>query len=125
MYGATELMTVVDVSAIRAKVDAYGSRYAIWHDDLIPQDFTGQKSINFYMQSKTAESEVDIYSYLINCRAATMNESIDIAYTVQNTINRKSNFDCFIYIQPLATIPPMDDRDNYNTPLDCIVKMRI
>jgi hypothetical protein len=125
MFGAEQIFAILNVAAIQAKVDAYGSAYAIWNDVLIPQDFTGTKSINFYMQATPTETEVDIYSYSINCRAQTMNEAQDIANTIINTINRKSNSDCFVYLQPLMVIPPMDDTDNYNAALDVVLKKRI
>ena len=124
MIGATELYSAINVAAIQAKVDVYNSGYAIWSDVQIPQDFTGDKSINFYMNATPVETEIDIYSYTINCRSNTMNEAMDIANAIISTINRKSYSDCFIYLQPMPIISPMDDTDNYNAPIDAVIKLR-
>ena len=123
MFGSTQLYTALNTAAITAKVDTFKSAAAIFSDMLIPQDFTGNKSINFYMASRTQDSEVEIYTYTINCRALTYNLSRDIANAVINAISRKNYSDCFIYITPQATLSPLDDRDTYNTTLEAVVKL--
>ncbi|MDD4689074.1 MAG: hypothetical protein PHE51_04930 [Eubacteriales bacterium] len=124
MFGEDKLFTALNVAAIQAKVDALTSGYAIWSDLLIPQDFTGTKSINFYMSSRLPESEVDMYNYTINCRAETMNEAMDISNTIISTVSRKSYTDCFIYMTQMAIIPPIDDTDSYNSVIEAIIKLR-
>lgn len=122
MLGIEQLYTALNVAGIQATIDAYGAGYAIFADMVIPQDCTADKTINFYMESAPTETEVDIYSYSVNCRAKTMSEAMTIASTIISTTNRKNYSDCFLYIQPLPVIPPQDDTDNYNAPLSVTLK---
>jgi len=124
MFGASELYTALNVAAIQAKVDRYGTGYAIFSDHLIPSDCEAVKTVNFYMVSRLPESEVDMYSYLINCRALTMGEALDISKTIIDAVSRKTYDDCFIYMVPSRVIPPMDATDNYNAPIEAIIKLR-
>lgn len=124
MFGAGELLTAVNVSAITNLLDAYGTGKALFSDSLIPSDFTGNKSINFYMAVPFTNREYKEYRYTIHCRAKTYNESIAIAYAVYTAINRVHYTDYFILCDVLSTIPPQDVNDNYNTPVEALIKQR-
>jgi hypothetical protein len=124
MFGSSELYSALNVAAIQAKVDAYGTGYAIFSEHVIPEDCEGNKTVNFYMMSRLPESEIEMYNYIINCRALTMGEAMDISNTIINTISRATYNDCFIYAVPLVVIPPMDSTDNYNSPIEAIIKLR-
>ncbi|MCP4585640.1 hypothetical protein [Pseudoalteromonas sp.] len=122
-FGSTEMSAALKVSAITDLLDTYASNPAIFDDVVIPQTFTGKKSINFYLTSQYS-SEAEIYDYTINCRAATMGESRTIASTVIDTISRENGSNYYIYCEVLGTISPADSLDNFNTPLTATIKLK-
>lgn len=124
MFGSSELCAAVNVSAITGLLDSYGTGKALFNDNLIPEDFTGNKSINFYMAGPLLNREYEEYRYTLHCRAKTYKESIAIAYAVQTAINRVNYSDYYILCGALATIPPADSTDNYNTPVEALIKKR-
>ncbi len=125
-FGSTEMYSALNVSAITDLLDTYVSNPAIFDDVVIPQDFTDEKSINYSFLSESP-NEVKIYNYIINCRAQTLNVSRTIAQTVIDTISRENGLlngtKYSIYATITATIGPFDDRDNYNTPVDAVLKL--
>ena len=129
MFGNNELYGALNVSAITNELDIYeassGSKPALFRDDIVPQDFTGSKSINFYPSaSYDARLEFDQYEYTINCRGASFNDSQFLADVVTNEINRQSKDGHNITVFVLGVIPPENDQDNYNTPITATLKMR-
>jgi len=125
MFGATEIYTALNVTAITNLIDTYGSGKALFNDSLIPADFTGKKSINFYLVSPIiGANELEEYEYSVNCRAATFNGSLTMAYTVHTALNRIHGVDSFKLSLVLNTIPPADSTDLYNTPVTIKLKMR-
>ena len=123
MYGSEDLFTALNVSAITAGLDNYvvgeDTYKALFGGNVLPDDFSGDKSINFYMSTPyNAAMEYGDYSYTVNCRAGTYNESLTIAQSVVDNINRAFEGDSFFICSVLATLPPVDDRDNFNTPIE-------
>jgi hypothetical protein len=106
-------------------LDSFGTGKALFNDSLIPEAFTGKKSINFYLISPIiGASELEEYEYSINCRADTFNKSLTMAYTVHTALNRVHGVDSFKLSSVLKTIPPQDSTDVYNTPISIKLKMR-
>ena len=129
MYGSEDLFTALNVSAVTTGLDNYvvgeDTYKALFGSNVLPSDFSGDKSINFYMSLPyNASTMVPEYGYTINCRAETFNESRTIAQSVVDNINRESYSDYFLICSVLATLPPADDRDNYNTPVEVTIKNR-
>jgi hypothetical protein len=127
LFGSDELYSAVNVSAVTTLLDAdttTSSGKALYADSRIPQSFTGNKSINFYMAYTYNPKEYEEYRYTIHCRAKTYLESIAIAYAVLNEIHRVNYTGYYIYCSVLATISPADDTDNYNTPVEALIKKR-
>jgi len=129
MFGSTDIYNALNVSAITTGLDNYvvgeTTYKALFDAVILPQDFTGQKSINFYMLTpRNFGLDYEIYRYIVNCRAATYNESRTIAQNVLNEINRESYTDYYIVCSLVPTIKPVDDTDNYNTPIEIILKKR-
>lgn len=119
------IYNALNVSGITALLGTYKTKTAIFSDALIPQDCTAEKTINFY--ASAPYSGVVEYSeliYTINCRAKTMKDSQTIAAAVRTAINRVSGIDYYITVDIIPTIPPADDRDNYNTPVEAKLKKR-
>jgi len=125
MFGATEIYTALNVVGITNLLDTYGAGKALFNDSLIPDNFTGKKSINFYLISPIiGASELEEYEYSVNCRAATFDKSLTMAYTVHSALNRVHGIDSFKLSSVLQTIPPQDSTDVYNTPISIKLKMR-
>jgi len=129
MYGSADLFTALNVSAITDGLDNYvvgeNTYKALFGSNVLPSDFTGNKSINFYMSMPfNAALDYEQYNYSANCRAGTYNESLTIAKSVIDEVNRKSYTNYFITVLLLPTIKPLDDTDNYNTPLELTIQKR-
>jgi len=126
MFGSSEMYTALNITDITSLLDTYASSPALFSDDLLPQDFgADKKSINYYRVGLyDGGLEYSNYSYSINCRAKSKTESETIAQAVKDGINRTSYSDYFIVVNVLQTIPPIDDTDSYNTPLETTIKGR-
>lgn len=121
-HNGTLLLNLIEANAtILAAVDAYGvSGKAIFHDNVLPSDFTGAKSINIY---QIAPSDMtmghDEFRYSASCRANTFGESLDLAKTLVSQLNRYLLNTKGIKMSILPTIPPkVETGDNYNTPVE-------
>lgn len=125
MFGSDLLYSALNVSAITDLLDSYESGKALFGDYLVPQDFTGSKSINFYMiNAYDASLDYKNYGYSINCRANDLDTSRSLAIAVIDEINRSNYTDCYMVCTVLSTIPPTDDTDNYNTPVEVTIKQQ-
>jgi len=105
---------------IKAAVDTYNStEYAIWNDSVLPQDFSGNKSILVY-QVAPANFTLghDNIRYSASCRANTYIESRAIATLLISKLNRYNIKGEGIKMSLLPTIGPQDSTDNYNTPVE-------
>jgi hypothetical protein len=131
MLGATEIYTALNVASITSLIDTYtnqeGTEYpAIFEDNIIPSDLElSKKTINFYRSTFTDMArDLEQYTYTINCRAGTYKESDAIADAVITVLNRVGTSSVFTTCKLMTVIPPFDVRDNYNTPIECIIKMK-
>ena len=139
MFASEEIFNALNVSAITSLLDTYtdsGSTSvpALFDAMVLPEDFTGSKSINFYInEPRNAALSFEVYVYTVNCRSddysGTNTTSRDIADAVINTINQEGNSegglsDYYTTCSVLATIPPADGEDNYNTPIEVTIKLR-
>ena len=125
MFGADKIYTALNVTGITTLLDSFGTGKALFNEMIMPESFTSDKSINFYLIAPIiGASELEEYEYSVNCRAATMNESLTMAYTVHTALNRVHGVDSFKLSSVLRTIPPIDPDDVYNTPITIKLKMR-
>jgi hypothetical protein len=125
MFGDTEIYTALNVTAITDLIDDYNLGPALFDDQVIPQDFEGTASINFYMNAMyNGGLEADQITYTVNCRDIDSTKSRIIAKAVFDTLNRVFYANCFMICGVLGTIPPVDDTDNYNTPVEITIKQR-
>ena len=126
MFGSDLLYTAINVTDITDLLDTVNSVKGLFNARLIPEFFTGDKVINFYMTSPFDGSvEYGNYRYNINCRAKTDGESRTIAMAVFTQINRADFSGYHINCSVLGTLPPLDDTDVFNTPISVIIKSRI
>jgi hypothetical protein len=129
MFGKTEMADALNVSAIKAVVDTFTTGlggYAIFADVVVPRALgVEKKSINFYRSASASRGhETEIYNYTINCRAQTQNEAEVIAETVIENINRVIDTDYNIVCTILPVIGPQNEIDNYNCPIEAVIKLR-
>lgn len=120
IYNGTLLLNLILADAtILASVDTYGATKAIFHDNVVPSNFTGNKSINIY-QTSPAQMVAghDEFRYTASCRGRTFDESLSIARTLITQLNRYTKDNKGIKMLLLPGIPPRDDTDNFNTPVE-------
>lgn len=122
---ATEIYTALNVSAITTLLDDYDTGKALFHGQVLPEDYSGTKSINFYRTdpiNNLLPYGLGIYS--ASCRAATESDSNALAAAVVNMINRVQTDGHMFRTSILQTIPPADSTDNYNTPVQITIIKR-
>lgn len=126
MFGSTEMYEALNVAGIYNLLDEFNGDPAIFDDVIISRDMdVGAKTINFYRTSaRPCGVDYEIYNYTINCRAQTQGEAQTIANAVIENINRIVISDYNIVCTLLAVIPPADERDNYNCPIEAVIKLR-
>lgn len=120
MYDALNQSSITDL------LDTVSSVVGLFDARAIPEFFTGFKTINFYLNGPYNGSlEWNEYLYSVNCRAKTDGESRAIAQAVFTALNRADFTDYHTTCQVLGTIPPEDDTDVFNTPIEVLLKSRI
>ena len=126
MNAATaKIYTALNKTSITNLLDSYLSGKALFAEALMPESFTGNKSINFYMATSfNGGLEYREYTYSVSCRAQTQGEAQTIAEAVFDEINRTSYGDYYIVCRVNPVIPPRDERDNYNVPVEITLKTR-
>ena len=122
---STYIYTALNVSAITDLLDDYGSSKALFHGQVLPEDYSGNSSINFYRVDPINNLlPYGLGVYTASCRSATEQESIDLAAMVVNTINRVQVSGHMFKTSMLSTIPPADSTDNFNTPVSITIIKR-
>lgn len=127
MFGTEEVYTALNVSGVTDLLSAYsfsdGSKPSLHSNRKLPDDvLKTDKSILFYMSDPyNALLDVDQYTFTIACRAPSYTESREIASAVLDNINRVSYTNCYISCQLLPTIPPANEKDNFNTVVEAKV----
>lgn len=100
---------------------------SIYNARLIPETDTSVNTINFYMTGNFDRTfEFDSLRWSINCRSNTDYTAYNIAEAVSNAINRTgetlSGKKYFSTVSILPVIPPVDDADRYNVPVEVLIK---
>ena len=125
MFGRDRLYNALNISNISDLLSTYGGEPAIFGGTIIPGSFTGDYVINFYHNGGyNAAAAYNEYTFTVNCRAPTDYESVQIAKAVIDNLNETAVTDGRIYCSLLATIPPFDETDLYNTPVTVIMKSK-
>lgn len=118
---------LLDDTAVVAAVDTVGTDPCIAVDNRAPRAWDA-KDITITIYSVGVMDDRLNYSdqpWTANCRAATYEDSQDLAALVVAALNRKSHdIEGVFYCQRLATIQPADKDDNYNSPVEIQVKRR-
>lgn len=121
-FNSTLMYNALNVLSITTLLDTDG----IFDGRAIPEDFTGFKTINFYLSGPYNGSvEWSEYPYSVNCRASTDGESRAIAEAVFNQLNRADFTGYHTNCSVLGTLPPIDSTDVFNTLVEVILKSRL
>jgi hypothetical protein len=115
---------MLNVTAVTSLIGKYKTKPSIFYSNIIPQDCTG-KTINYYaVTPANGRLEYTDVTYTVNCRSEAFSSARAIAEAVFDTLNRQGGdgFLCYCSILPVA--PPLDDRDNFNCPVEVQIKMR-
>ena len=127
MYTDTILYNIlINDSTLVSLLDSYGTDPAIFYDVIIPEDMSGFKTINYYLVEPIDVSAVLIREvYILNCRADSKTSADAIAKQTAELLNRKTlDINTFSTSKILTTIPPIDNTDVYNTPVEITIKQR-
>lgn len=127
MFNYDRIMeTIIADSAILALLDGFGLHKAVFGNSILPKEFDGTNSINFYNHiaiDPTIEYEDEFYT--LNCRAASFSDAKSIQLAVKNAFNRKSSHnDGFYTVMVMPIIPPADETDTYNGPVEVRIRKR-
>lgn len=118
-----KLATALNIPSIRAHVGTYKTKPAIFSASVIPSECTVSNTINFYRSGPlNLGDEPPLYLYTINCRASTQDASQTMAEAVAQQLHRRYCAGFYSTCRILATIPPMDSADTFNTPVASVLK---
>ena len=123
-YGGDYLYTTLSTdSAVQAITTA------IYNARMIPSDETSAKTVNFYATSPTnPRLEYFEARWSIDCRAPIESDALDLATAVVAAINRKHKTEgtksYFGVVDILWPIPPANDADVYNVPVQVYIRRR-
>lgn len=125
MFGRDRMYTALNITPISALLSTYGDDPAIFGGTRIPESFKDDYVINYYNSGVyDATTSYNEYTFTVNCRAPTDYESVEIAKAVIDNLNETAVNDGRLYCSLLATIPPFDKTDLYNTPVTVIMKSK-
>lgn len=101
----------------------------IFNARLIPSDATGTETINFYITAPVNYALPHFEArWSINCRASIESTALQIADRVAVLINRVfgsvDSHAFYATVSMLAPIPPVDDTDAYNVPVEIYLRRR-
>ena len=131
MIGQSEMWAALNVAAITSLLKSYSGTPGLIQDSIIPDKINGvntkahDTTINFYPSGPFSGAlDYGRYTFAVNCRAKNFKLSRQLAETVISEINRVSYTDYYIITELLETIKPIDETDNYLTPVQVILKTR-
>ncbi len=125
MFPDEALFNALNVPTVTVLLDTVAGVIGIFSGSIIPQWFTSDKVINFYMTGQySGGNENEEFLYTINCRAKTFAESQAIAQAVFFVLNRRNIGNMYFVCDILRTIPPENDADTFNTPIEILIKKR-
>ena len=125
--------TLYSDSTIQGLVSTYvkdsTTMYAIFNSPLIASDITTDTGIKNFDVSDTTINHYNVTplddSILltdvvrsISCRAYTAQDAETLQTAVKDALNRKRVNDSFFVCSRLSIIPPADESDNFNAPVE-------
>ena len=123
---SNDIYNALNVAGITDLLGDYESVKALFNSTVIPSDCSALSTINFYQTAPIDNRlEYGLGAYTVNCRAQTQIEAETIAQAVVTAVNRRGSGDAFYYCQTGAVIPPQDETDVFNVPVEITIKKRI
>ena len=123
---SSDIYNALNVSSITNLLGDYANVKALFDSTVIPSDCSALRTINFYQTAPIDNRlEYGLGTYTVNCRAETQNEAETIAQAVVSAVNRRGSGDAFYYCQTGVTLPPQDETDVFNVPVEITIKKRI
>lgn len=123
MFGNAQMYAALNVSEITNTLDVKSSSdtsKALINGVVIPTSVTAKKVINFYRVAPISTgSEVQRIVFQVNCRAPLLSQAETIGYAVYTKLHRRTYSGYFIRCKVLAPIPPADNTDTHNQPVEC------
>ena len=123
-FNSDKIYDALNQSSITDLLDTVSDIKGLFDSRAIPDFFTSDKTINFYLLNFDGSTEFQQYTYSVNCRAKTDGESLAIAQAVFNALNRADFTDYHTNCIIQTTLPPIDDNDVFNTPVEVLLKIR-
>lgn len=124
-FESDKMFDALNQTDITSLLDSQSGISGLFDSRVVPEFFTLNKTINFYLISPYSGAlEWNEYIYSVDCRAKTDKESREIAQAVFDKLNRADFTDYHTYCDILPTIPPEDDNDVFNTPVEVNLKTR-
>ncbi|HNX81919.1 MAG TPA: hypothetical protein PKL77_07215 [Candidatus Omnitrophota bacterium] len=126
MYAALNVTEITNTIDVKSKGD---TAKALFNALIVPTVYsfggssvkiTAEKTINFYRIAPISTgSEVQRIVFQVNCRAPLLSQAETIGYAVFTQLHRRTYSGYFIRCKVLAPIPPADNTDTYNQPVEC------
>jgi len=125
MDGSNKIQSIIlGEPAITALLDTFTDDtsnvfFASFNDKLIPTDFEGHNTINFYKSSNLDGGlEYTDLLWILNCRGINYQDASILQDTVFTTFNRYNKENYFFICNKIPVISPSDSTDNYNAPVE-------
>jgi hypothetical protein len=121
----SSLYAALNVVGITGQLATYGPGTALFAESIIPSDCNEFPTINFYQSGiHDGKKEYGHSVYTVACRHPERKEAERIGDLVIDTINRINVFDYYISCVKLPCVPPMDDTDVFNQPIQTTIMKR-
>ena len=126
IFGSDKILELLlNTTAITDLLDTYVGEPAIWFDTIVPTKYKGNKCINFYSSVPVNGAlEYGDYIHTINCRMPKHNDVLQLQKTVFDTFNRHNTLTGrgLFLGKAFPVIPPTDEMDLYNAPIEIKLK---
>lgn len=115
------LYTLLNVSAITNALDTWDGAPALFVGTRIPEGCNAHKTINVYITSPQESNEYTRVTSIAACRGDTEYEALAVATLVYNALHRYSHNGYYTYCALLPVVPPADETDVYNAPVQITI----
>jgi hypothetical protein len=116
-------------SLVASFIASSTTEYAIFNDELIPSNIgtdsgvlnltVNDSTVNYYEASPLDDSHpLTDTTITASCRASTRSKVKALRDAVATALNRKRVNDSFFVCSRLSIIPPADENDNFNAPVE-------
>ena len=125
--------TIYNDATIQSLVSSYVkstvTEYAVFNSNLIPSDISTDSGLKNFDVSDTTINHYTVtpqddsipltdLTRSVSCRAYTYEDAETLQTAVSDALNRKRVNDSFFVCSRLSIIPPADESDNYNAPVE-------